>query len=217
LPDESLSTCPYCEPYGNFASTLRRARKQQAGKINACQQKHEPTDGREHSSKGEYRIRDVGNEQAGFPEPNAEADVLRVILREFCGQRLKRNLRLRERHAGFQPTYSEKIVRVALVEPRVPRLDRLRHHYRNEHFRVVSDLSANKSFGRDADNSERTAVELNRLPHNGGIAAEAALLAVVTNHGNGMCIRSLIFFGQNIGAHQRLHAVNNKESCRYRI
>ena len=93
---------------------------------------------------------------------------------------------MRERHAGFQPTYSEKIVRVALVEPRAPRLDRLRHHYRNEHFRVVSDLSANKSFGRDADNRERAGVEPDRLAHDTRIPAEAVFPAVITNHGNGV-------------------------------
>src|SRR2546421_10562229 len=89
-------------------------------------------------------------------------------------------------------------------------LDRLRHHYRHEHFLRVSDLSANKSFGRDADNSERTAVELNRLPHNGGIAPEAALPAVVTNHCNGVWIRRLIFFGQKCAPQHPLHAQDTK-------
>jgi len=51
-------------------------------------------------------------------------------------------------------------------------------------------------FGATPHNSEGAAVELNRLPHDLRIAAEAALPAVVTNDGNGMRIRHLIFFGQ---------------------
>ena len=160
LPDESLPACADREPHRNFPSTLRRARKQQVGKIHAGEQKHERTDGREDTGESEDGILDVGNEQAGFPEPNAEADVLRIILREFCGERLKRSLRLRERHAGLQASYGEKIVRIAPVEPRAPGLDRLRHHHRDKHLRIVGDLSANKSFRRHADNSERPAVEL---------------------------------------------------------
>src|SRR4029434_9491008 len=104
----------------------------------------------------------------------------------FRGQRLKRDLRLHERHARFQTADGEEIVRVALVEPGAAGLDRFCHHYRNEHLRIVGDLSANKAFRCDADNSERATVELNRLPDDVRIAAEAALPAIVTNHGNGM-------------------------------
>src|SRR5207248_5403215 len=122
----------------------------------------------------------------GFTEPNAAADVLRIIVRELRGQRFQRGLRLRERHAWFQAADGEEIIRVALVEPRAPGLDRLRHHYRDEHLRIVGDFGANKSFRGDADNSERPAVELDRLADDRRIAAEAALPAIVTNHGYGM-------------------------------
>jgi hypothetical protein len=101
-------------------------------------------------------------------------------------QRLERGLRFSERHARLQPADSEKIVRVALVDPRAPGFDRLRHRYRNEHLRIVGDFGANKSFRRDADDSKRATVKLNRLPHDCRVAAEAPLPAVVTNHGNGM-------------------------------
>ncbi|KAF5406674.1 MAG: hypothetical protein Udaeo2_32420 [Candidatus Udaeobacter sp.] len=186
MPDESLPTCADREPHGNFPPPFRRAREEQTGKVHAREQNHERTHGREHSSESEDRIRNIGNEQAGFAESDAAADVLRIILREFRGQRLERSLRFGKRHSGLQPADGEEIVRVALVDPRAPGFDRLRHHYRNEHLRIVGDFGANKSFRRNADNSERAAVELNRLPHDLRIAAEAVLPAVVTNHGNGM-------------------------------
>ena len=154
MPDESWPTRTNREPHGNFSPPFRRAREQQTGKVHAREQKHERTNRHEHSSKGEDRVRDVGNEQAGFPEPNAASDILRIILGKLRGQRLKRGLRLSKRHAGFQPPDREEIIRVALVDPGAPRLDRLRHHYRDEHLRVVGDFSANKSFRRDADNGE---------------------------------------------------------------
>jgi len=91
-----------------------------------------------------------------------------------------------KRHTGLQATDGKEIVRIALINPRAAGLDRFRHHYRNEHLRIVGDLGANKSFWRDADNSERMAVELDGLPHDMRIARETVLPAVVTNHRNRM-------------------------------
>jgi hypothetical protein len=76
-----LPACANREPHGNFPPPFRRAREQQTGKIHACEQNHQRTHGREHSGECENRIRNVGNEQAGFPEPDASANVLRIILR----------------------------------------------------------------------------------------------------------------------------------------
>ena len=186
MSDKSLSTCADSEPHGNFPPPFSRAREKQTGKIHARQQNHERTHGREHSGEGEDRIRDIGNEQAGFTQADATADVHRIIFSELRGQRLELSLRLRDRYAGLQSAHGEEIVRVALVDPRAPGFDRLRHHYRNKHLRLVGDLGADKSLRRDADHRERATVKLNYLAHDLWIAAEPVLPTVVTNHGNGM-------------------------------
>src|SRR5437763_8623184 len=61
-----------------------------------AEQNHERTHTREHSSKGEAGIFDIGDEQARLSKPNAAPDVLRIILREFRNKRLERSFRLRE-------------------------------------------------------------------------------------------------------------------------
>src|SRR5438094_159957 len=132
------------------------------------------------------RIPDSGNEQAGFTQADATADVHRIIFSELRGQRLELSLRLRDRYARLQSAHGEEIVRVALVDPRAPGFDRLRHHYRNKHLRLVGDLGADKSLGPHADHRERATVKLNYLAHDLWIAAEPVLPTVVTNHGNGM-------------------------------
>ena len=97
-----------------FPATFRRAREQQTGEIHAREQNHKRTHGREHSSEGENRIRNIGNEQAGFAQPDTAADVHRIIPGELRGQRLERSFRLRERQAGLQPADGEEIVRSRL-------------------------------------------------------------------------------------------------------
>ena len=186
MPDEASPTSTNRKPHRNFPLPFRRARQQQAGQIHACEQNHERTHGGEHAGEGKDRIRNVGNEQAGFPEPNAAADVLRIILCQLCSQCLKRSPRLSERHIRLQPADGEKVSRVTFLQIVVPGLDRLRHHYGDEHLGIVGDFGANESFRRDADNSERAAIELHRLADDRGIAAKSVLPAIVTDHSYGM-------------------------------
>ena len=93
-----------CEAHRNFRRLSAARARQQIRNIHAREQNHQRADCREQCSESETKdLRDVGNEQAGFPRRNTKADVLlRIILRELCGQCLERSTSLRKRHAGLR-------------------------------------------------------------------------------------------------------------------